>query len=189
MRIIQKPPSAFGDGRFVPKHFVTEKKKEKKNGFDLFVCRLNCYSSRSVKRKMSYNLRSSNRLRNIQFKAAQQNEYIFRSSLSDCKRTRRDDFGQREFLSLFELVPCSNSNQIEIRFIETPDYREYHKKKRPLNPKNTKLCYSVEENNNVAYFDQGSRRLVLGKHAKSITPLCATFSFFFFADNFFLVTF
>lgn len=118
---------------------------------------------------MSYNLRSSNRIKNIQFKAAQQNEYIFRSSLSDCKRTRLDDFGQREFLSLFELVPCGNFNDIEIRFIETPDYRDYQKKERPLNLKNTKICYSIVENNNVAYFDQSSRRLVLGKQDKS-TP-------------------
>lgn len=127
---------------------------------------------------MSYNLRSSNRLRNIHFKAAQQNEYIFRSSLSDCKRTRIDDFEQREFLSLFELVPCSNSNEIEIRFIETADYSEYQKNKRPLNPKNTKLCYSIEENNNVAYFDQSSRRLVLGKQDISTTSNATFFTVF-----------
>lgn len=111
---------------------------------------------------MSYNLRSNNRLK----KAAQQNEYIFRSSLSDCKRTRIDDFGQREFLSLFELVPCSNSTEIEIQFIDTPDYREYHTRKRLPKLKSTQLCYSIEENNNVAYFDQSSRRLILGKQEK-----------------------
>lgn len=115
--------------------------------------------------------RSSDRLKKIQFKNVQQNEFIFRSSLSDCGRTRIDDFEKREFLSLFELVPNSMADETEINFIEPIIYKEFSPKKQSKS-KNSRLCLNIEKaKKNILIASQNARHQIMGKkniaHVKS----------------------
>lgn len=126
-------------------------------------------------------LRSSNRIKRMNQLTVQQNETVFRSSLCDCNRTRIEDFQQREFLSLFRLVPVAETTDTKIKFIDSIDYRDCVRKKSNKKEKATNIRTT---GNDVSMHSVQSEhlRIVLGKlvvlyRLKGIIHKCLRYQF------------